>query len=57
MKPPPSSDRCGPCAATRIGRVSVASSADGASDNGCAQAAVLMETATITAGKMERCID
>jgi hypothetical protein len=33
------------------------SSAEGASDSGCAQAAVLTETATMKAGKTERCID
>ena len=54
MKPPPSSERdCGPCAATRIGRAS----AEGASDSGCAQAAVLKEMAMMMAGKVERCID
>jgi hypothetical protein len=33
------------------------SSAEGASDSGCAQAALLTETATMKAGKTERCID
>jgi hypothetical protein len=40
-----------------IGRASAVSSSEGASDNGCAQAAVLTETATMMVGKMERGID